>query len=85
MLELLAEIILIASIIGILFIFFRKMPVLISLPEIERVKFPKSVRKQVFSKMKDLKKESLKRIKPEFKKEKKVNFPDDYWEKIRKG
>ncbi len=85
MLELTAEIILIASIIGILFIFFRKMPVLVSLPEIERVKFLKSVPGQVFSKMKDLKRESLKRAKPEFEKEKEINFSEDYWEKIRKG
>lgn len=85
MIELIAQIILISSIIGILFIFFRKMPVLINLPEIERVKFIKSIPEYVFSKMKDFKKESLKKAKPEFKKEKNVIFSDDYWEKIRKG
>ena len=80
MLELSAKIILIGGLLGMGFIILRKIPALVTLSELEKIKPREKVKlaRRTFSKLKNFKKEK------NFKEEK-SHLSDDYWEKIRKG
>jgi len=98
MLEFIIKITLLGSIFGLVFIIIRKIPVLKSLPEEEmRISQPKGnflgvirifetfLKEKIVGLLKSFRTFPLKKVKKESFEEEKVDFSEDYWEKIRRG
>ncbi|MBZ9572779.1 hypothetical protein KJA17_01100 [Patescibacteria group bacterium] len=95
MLEFIAKIILVGSILGMGFMIFRKIPVLSKIPEIEtKLSEKKAIltlsvlreKTKLFKSVLSQKIHKLKNLKKEKNfKEEETNLSDNYWEKIRKG